>query len=339
MTTHPMTRPAEVQAAREFIRKVAETVKEGNALDDPVADNGYTVEDALLHLFPFGPQLETGNAAALRAALVEARQVVAATVDEYCAYRPVLERIDAALAATSAPDAGWQDISMAPKDGREIETSAAGGLDVCHWVTFWDGSGEWSARYGNGEPLQWNTNPKPELNLRPAPASCSGMPHHVMDWFRQFPGEVVRVQVADNGNVRIWNRDAPSPSDDREQSVWSLDVERIANDAFSTIKSAHDLARFCRSIYRMAREHERQDADGAARWQPISEFPKDAEFGSSWEIVGVNVNGMDRRHLICRWLGEEGFGLPGHVGIQASHFRQPRPLPANDNTGAAREAG
>lgn len=52
-TTAPS--PQEVEAARKYTREVAETVCQGNKLNDPVADNGYTVEDALLHQFPFRP--------------------------------------------------------------------------------------------------------------------------------------------------------------------------------------------------------------------------------------------------------------------------------------------
>lgn len=49
----PQVSEGDVEAARVYTRKVAETIQEGNKLDDPVADNGYTVEDALMHLFPF----------------------------------------------------------------------------------------------------------------------------------------------------------------------------------------------------------------------------------------------------------------------------------------------
>lgn len=49
---------AEVEAARIYTRRVAEVISGGNKLDDTVADNGYTVEDALMHEFPWAKQFQ-----------------------------------------------------------------------------------------------------------------------------------------------------------------------------------------------------------------------------------------------------------------------------------------
>lgn len=73
-------------------------------------------------------------------------------------------------------------------------------------------------------------------------------------------------------------------------------------------------------------EYIRQLEQAAPVWRDISQFPKNAEYQSSWEVIAI-YDGVER-HWICKWFGDvEGFSMPGFSGFKVTHFCDPRPLP------------